>query len=214
MRLPAQEVFFKKMIPKSISRYCSEDASNIENYDLAIADKTRTWDCHHRLEIQPDGTEVSSDELRSRGMYYHRPSNELIFLTKSEHTRLHMSVESARNNIGMQFRGKHLSEEHRRKLSESHKGQTSAMKGKTHSLETRKIISDRGKGRTPPNKGVPMSDDQKTKLSESLKNYFSNDDNRRKQSDAHKGKKHSEETKRKMSEAHKEYWEKKRMTKE
>lgn len=145
---------------KNVKLYCSEDASNIENYDLAIADQIRTWDCHHRLEIQPDGTEVSCDELMSRGMYYHRPSSELIFLTKSEHTILHM------------------------------------------------------KGNTPPNKGVPMSDDQKTKLSKSLKNYFSNEDNRRKHSEAHKGKKHSEETKRKMSEAHKEYWEKKRMTKD
>ena len=187
----------------NVKLYCSEDASNIENYDLAIADQTRIWDCHHRLEIQPDGTEVSSEELRSRGMYYNRPSSELIFLTKSEHTILHMSVESARNKIGTQFRGKPLSEEHRRKLSESHKGQQSAMKGKTHSLETRKIISDRGKGRTPPNKGVPMSDEQKTKLSKSLKNYFSNEDNRRKHSEQHKGKKHSEDTKRKMSEAHK-----------
>ena len=76
------------MIPKSISRYCSEDASNIENYDLAIADKTRTWDCHHRLEVQ--GKFRNTPELLKKcGLYYKVPAWQLVFLTKTEHNKLH-----------------------------------------------------------------------------------------------------------------------------
>ena len=30
-------------------KFCCEDPSLIENYDLAIADTTQTWICHHIL---------------------------------------------------------------------------------------------------------------------------------------------------------------------
>ena len=29
-------------------KFCCEDISLIENYALAVADTTQTWDCHHR----------------------------------------------------------------------------------------------------------------------------------------------------------------------
>ena len=29
-------------------KFCCEDPSLIENYALAVADTTQTWDCHHR----------------------------------------------------------------------------------------------------------------------------------------------------------------------
>lgn len=66
----------------------------IENYDKAIADTTQTWECHHRLETHnSDGerrsVDLSTKELIALDMYYDRPPEELIFLTKSEHRRLH-----------------------------------------------------------------------------------------------------------------------------
>lgn len=93
-------------------------------------------------------------------------------------------------------RGIPLSEEHKRKLSESHKGKSSPKKGIPLSDETRRKISETLKGHTTWNKGIPHSEETKRKISE-----------------AKKGRKiapHSEETKRKMSEARHLYWQKKK----
>ena len=75
------------MISKNIQEFCCEDVSLIENYDKAIADSER-WDCHHRLEIQNNKT-ISKDELIQNNLYFNRPASELIFLTVSEHAKLH-----------------------------------------------------------------------------------------------------------------------------
>ena len=76
--------------------YCKDDdISLIENYDKAIADTTQTWICHHRDEVKvlPSGIKVyrSVDDLIENGRYYHCPANELIFLTKEEHNKLHFN---------------------------------------------------------------------------------------------------------------------------
>ena len=72
----------------AVYAYCKEDISKIENYEKAITDSTQTWDCHHKAEILPCGR-FSADMLIKYGLYYHRPANELIFLTHSEHARVH-----------------------------------------------------------------------------------------------------------------------------
>ena len=134
-------------------KYCKDDISLIENYDKAIADKTKIWHCHHRRE-----TIFSRKDLIEIGEYYNRPACELIFLTKSEHMRLH--------HLGKPswMKGKHLSEEARKKMSESKKGKhhsaetrknmSEAHKGKHRSEETRKKISDVTKGTHWYNNGV------------------------------------------------------------
>ena len=94
-----------------VKAYCSEDISLIENYDLAIADTTQTWEIHHRGEILPCGR-FSVDDLKKFGLYFNRPASELIFLTKAEHTRLHFKDVP---------RGP-FSEDHKKALSEAHKG--------------------------------------------------------------------------------------------
>ena len=124
-------------------RYC-KDYENIENYEKALADNFKGWHCHHRLQTwTSDGErrliDITAAELQALGMYYNRPSNELIFLTPKEHNMLHN-----RGKVGP------------------------------------------NKGKTPCNKGVPMSNEQKNKLSE-----------------VKKGTHHSEETKMKMSETRK-----------
>ena len=62
-----------------------------------------------------------------------------------------------------------LSEESRKILSESHKGQIPWMKGKKHTEETRQKLSESLKGRKTWNKGIPMSEEQKRKLSDAKK---------------------------------------------
>ena len=73
---------------KVIKRICKR-YTEIENYEIALNDKTQTWVCHHRREVQ-DGFRIwTKEELIKVGQYYHRKPNELIFMTKSEHTSLH-----------------------------------------------------------------------------------------------------------------------------
>ena len=115
---------------RSAKAYCRDDISLIENYDKAIADKTQVWDCHHRRE-----TIYSVKELIEIGEYYNRPACELIFLTPSNHRRLH--------NLG-----KHPSEESRKKMSEAKKGEKCYIFGKHHSAEARKKMSEANKGNT------------------------------------------------------------------
>lgn len=75
--------------------YCiPEQIEQIENYELAKKDNFKGWCIHHRLEIHnSDGEKrlvnLSREELIALDMYYNRPANELVFLTKSEHIKLH-----------------------------------------------------------------------------------------------------------------------------
>jgi hypothetical protein len=69
-------------------QYCCEDISLIGNYNIMINDKSnQRWVCHHKLETIIG---LSVQELKDKGLYYDRPADELIFLTNSQHTKLHM----------------------------------------------------------------------------------------------------------------------------
>ena len=144
-------------------QYC-KDYKNIENYQKAKKDNFTGWHCHHRLETHnSDGerrlVDITREELLALGMYYNRPSGELIFLTVEEHTSLHHKGKPGPN------KGKKFSEETRRKMSESLKGENHYMYGKRHSEETKKRISKAMKGRPSPNKGKHLSVESKKKIS-------------------------------------------------
>lgn len=74
----------------------------IENYEQAIADTTQIWHCHHRDEIKvlPSGMIAirSKHELIENGRYYDCPPNELIFLTQTEHIKLHNENRKTETN--------------------------------------------------------------------------------------------------------------------
>ena len=127
-------------------KYCKEDISKIKNYDLAIADTTQVWHCHHMTETWWN---CSKKELIENECYYNRKACELIFLTNSEHTRLHM-------------KGKVRSEETRRKMSEAKKGQPK-------SEEHKRKMSEALKGKEPWNKGRHLSEVTCSKLSKAFK---------------------------------------------
>lgn len=136
--------------------YCTKPEL-IENYDKAVADTTRMWDCHHRLETHTsDGerrpTDITRKELIALDMYYNRPPEELIFITKEDHLSLHHKGK----NYGP------LSEEHKKKISE-------ANKGKVRSDDARIKYSNAKKGKPAWNKGNKMSDEAKRKNSEAHK---------------------------------------------
>ena len=158
---------------KSAKSYCKDDISLIENYDKAVADKSRVWHCHHRRE-----TIFSRKDLIEIGEYYNRPACELIFLTLFEHIQLHQL-------------GKNVSEETRQKMSEVHKGRThsaetrkklsEANKGKHHSEETRQKMSEANKGRT-------FSEETRQKMSEVHKGKHRSAEAIKKISESHIGK--------------------------
>ena len=85
--------------------YCSEDISNIENYDKAIADKEQTWVCHHRLEIHEDYRN-SVEELQMLNLYWQS-------LCEGWKHREHgpnlgrKFTDEHKNKLSMAFKGKH-----------------------------------------------------------------------------------------------------------
>lgn len=102
-----------------------------------------------------------------------------------------------------------FSEETKRKMSESHKGQEAWNTGKHLSEEHKRKLSESHKGKKKP----PRSEEHQRKLAESRRGKPHSEEAKRRMSEAHKGiapwnkgkkgKKMSEETKRKMSESHK-----------
>ena len=90
---------------KYAKSYCSEDISLIENYHEAIADEKRTWDIHHRRECDENGrTLFTSKQLKDMGLYFKRPASELIFVTKSMHSKLHREMfENIGKNVGKKY---------------------------------------------------------------------------------------------------------------
>ena len=128
---------------RSFKYYC-KDYTNIENYEKAKADNFKCWDCHHRLETHnSDGerrlVDITASELQALGMYYNRPSSELIFMKRNEHRSLHKHSEETRKE--MSESKKNMSAETKKKMREAHKG-------KKHSAETKKKIAEAKKGNT------------------------------------------------------------------
>lgn len=90
--------------------YC-KDYEKIENYQEAIS-SPGTYVCHHRKEIDEG---LSRKDLIKLGLCYNRPPEELIFLSVSEHSRLH--------NIGNNHHSGHnLSKGSKNKISKANKG--------------------------------------------------------------------------------------------
>lgn len=63
----------------------TNDIENVENFETALSENFKDWDVHHRKEEK--GMKMS--ELIAADLYYNRPAEELIFLRRSEHRRLH-----------------------------------------------------------------------------------------------------------------------------
>ena len=157
-------------------KYCTEP-EKIENYEKALADNFKGWECHHRLETHTsDGerrdADISHKELKALGMYYNRPASELIFLTTREHNAFKKgqtawnkgkkTSEETKNKMRESHKGKHLSEEQKKKISEAAKGNKYHL-GKKHTNEAKKKMSKAW------SYDKHFSDNTKKKLSEASK---------------------------------------------
>ena len=129
---------------RTVKQYC-KNYTQIENYKEAINDKTQTWICHHIL-----GEILTSEQLKIHNFYYDIPPCMLKFVTIAEHNKIHKKDKKCHYNIHRK-----LSEETRKKISES-------CKGRKFSVETRKKISEANKKRK-------LSAQTRKKLSEALK---------------------------------------------
>jgi hypothetical protein len=74
--------------------------------------------------------------------------------------------EAQRALLSEIHKGKTISEEQRKKISESLKGRPSPNKGNKYSEEAKKLISERNKGANNPNYGVKASPEKLKKMSE------------------------------------------------
>ena len=161
------------MLDKYTTRKYCKDFTKIENYEKAVVDTTQVWECHHRLETHnSDGekrlVDLSSKELIALDMYYDRPPEELIFMTKADHRSLHWKgkcfSEEHKKKISEALKGKHPSEEARKKMSEAQKG-NQKHKGHHASEEARKRRSEAHKGRPTWSKGKHLSEEHRKKIS-------------------------------------------------
>lgn len=84
------------------SAWFCDEPEKIENYDRAIADKTKTWICHHRLEEY-----YTRKELIAMNMYTHRPPEELVFCEdeKEHHSYPHKDFREKWVEIGKKRKG-------------------------------------------------------------------------------------------------------------
>ena len=129
--------------------YCKDDIAKIENYGRALNDTTQTWDLHHRTEIWWNCT---AKELVENECYFNRKACELIFLTKAEHTKLHM-------------KGKTFTTEHRQKISEALKVKHADVNGTNNPMYGRK-------GSSNPNYGSHRTEETRKKMSDAIKAYW------------------------------------------
>ena len=108
------------MINESQARkYCKEDISKIKNYDLAIADITQTWHCHHTDETRKKISEVHKGKPGFwKGMHLSEETKKKKSEAMKGKKRKPASDER-RKKISEALNNRTFTEEHRRKLREA-----------------------------------------------------------------------------------------------
>lgn len=112
------------MISRGINRYCC-NPELIENYDKAIADKDKTWICHHKLEAF-----FTMKELKEIGRYYNVPARELVFVKDEKdhqywpHKGHTEKIDKYDHELVKQYgnqwnKDRHWSKEHKEKFSKT-----------------------------------------------------------------------------------------------
>lgn len=113
-----------------LTEYCRE-YWNIENYELAESANFKGWVCHHRYEIDNNGeTRYTASELKEMNLYYDRPSYELIFMTTSEHRKLHNNTTDYKESMSKAKKNHIVTEETKDKIAKAAKGRYKGMKWK------------------------------------------------------------------------------------
>lgn len=118
---------------KKVKMYCCEDFSLIENYEEAVK-SNEMYDAHHKL-----GLWFNRQWLIDNGFYYDQRAEMLMFIRHKEHISLHQT--------GQKYHlGRKLTDEHKQKIGDSHRGSKHYNFGKHRSEETKRKISKKLKG--------------------------------------------------------------------
>lgn len=175
----ALEKYGKENFKCEIIEWCISK-EQLEEKEIYWIDKLNS--CNHSI-----GYNVSAGGFTPRfkgknhPMYGKHHTDEAKEKNRVAHTGIKQSYETIEKRISS-LRGKHLSKEHKEKISKANKG---------------KVCGDR------------LTDEGRRKISEANKNKVMSIETRKKISSANKGRKASEETIRRLSESHKGqigYW--------
>lgn len=154
-----------------VNKYCKEDLSLIENYELALNDMIQTWDCHHRKEIDLG---LSTYNLKEQGLYFNVPAKDLIFLTHNEHIKLHRlnALETTNKKISQSLKQYHKNN------PDARKGELNPMYGKSikdyMTEEAYNKWLELHKGENNPKYGIPRSEETKEKCRNTWKKKYEN----------------------------------------
>jgi hypothetical protein len=129
---------------------------------------------------------------------------EIEFIKNLRNKNIHLVNKTSGGGSGSNII---FTEEHRENISKSMKGKKSHRKGKKLSDEHKRKISEANKGKTP-NKGKTFSDEHRAKLSNSHKNKKFSDEHRENLSKSHTGYVMPDEQKLKISESLRKFYEK------
>ena len=175
-------------------KFCYE-LDKIENYELAKSENFIGWVLHHRLEthfsngeLRPKHCNITVKELKSLDMYYNRPANELIFMRKSEHRKLHCLLDS---NFKPQFgnqhtKGFHPSAESRAKMSKAAKNVVHTQEWNKKVGESQKKYWDNVSSEERANRAKIDSEAQKKWWAEHPEAKVKSEETRRRMSEAAK----------------------------
>ena len=162
--------FYIMISEKNVRKYCCENISLIENYEEAIKDNTRIWDCHHRGEILPCGV-FSARDLMENKLYWDRPASELIFLPHGLHYSIHLR--------GNQFT-KGVTPWNKGKMGVYSEETLMRMRSAAHISHSDKDYKERQSKSHKGKKMPPRSEEHKSKLSKSLLGHSVSETTRRK----------------------------------
>lgn len=155
------------IIPRCLS------GDNSENNLVKVSTKEH-YLLHHLLaKIYPENKSIfkAFKILRNR-LHIDRTSSPYSCIRKCEYFGLSEETKQKMSeNHSRYWKGKHLSEEHKRKISERQKGERHPNYGKTykHSEEAKRKMSLSHIGKSPANKGIPHSTKTKQKIAEQIK---------------------------------------------
>lgn len=177
----AVKKYGKRNFIKFIIRYCKtkEELDFYEKFFISWYDAQRSFSFYN---IAEGGGNYNNLEFN--------PRREEIISNWSKQRKGKKKSEDHKRKIGESHKGWVPTEENRINIGKATKGRPSPMKGKHHTEESRSIIKEKRKNQEPPMKGKHHSDETKKRLSEMNKGKPS----------PNKGKHLSDEAKQKLSE--------------
>jgi len=171
------EIFTKEQELQICKEYFSEEKLN----SIVLAKK---WNC----------SDVTIRNIIKRNGYKLRTISESLKGRKAWNKNLTKEISEGVKRISESKKGIPRSEETKRKIGESKKGEKNPLYGTYRSEETKQKISKSNKGK----KRGPLSEEHKRKISNALKGHPCFDNTKEKISKALRGRKPSEEELRKM----------------